>query len=66
MWREGVAEGTIAVGLRGTDGFGYDPVFQPVDGGGRTFAELGPKFKNACSQRARAFRSLVEALGSAP
>ena len=37
---EGVCDGTIAEQERGERGFGYDPVFVPVDGDGRTFAEM--------------------------
>ena len=44
---------------RGTGGFGYDPVFVPDEGDGRTFAEMGPDEKNAISHRGRAFRSLA-------
>ena len=43
---------------RGTNGFGYDPVFVPDDGDGRTFAELGRDEKSALSHRGRAFRAL--------
>ena len=59
---EGVVEGVIAVEPRGTGGFGYDPVFAPAEGGGRTFAELGTAAKNAMSHRARALRALLEIL----
>ncbi len=56
---EGIVEGHIAVEPRGIDGFGYDPVFVPVDGDGRTFAEMTATEKNAISHRGRAFRALV-------
>ena len=59
---EGVVEGVITVEPRGTGGFGYDPVFAPAEGGGRTFAELGAAVKNAMSHRARALRALLEIL----
>lgn len=59
---EGVVEGTIATELRGAGGFGYDPLFIPDGGGGRTFAELGPVAKNGLSHRGRAFRGLAELL----
>ena len=39
---EGAVEGTIADARRGSGGFGYDPVFVPDDGDGRTFAEMSP------------------------
>lgn len=60
---EGVVEGTIATAARGSTGWGYDPLFVPDDGDGRTFAELGPGAKNDMSHRARAFRALAVALG---
>ena len=55
---EGVAEGRIAVERRGAGGFGYDCVFAPSDGDGRTFAEMSPEEKNAISHRGRALRAL--------
>ena len=63
---EGVVEGVITVDPRGAGGFGYDPVFAPVEAGGRTFAEMGAAAKNAMSHRARALRALLEALRSRP
>lgn len=62
---EGVVEGTITAGPRGNHGFGYDPVFAPVEGDGRTFAEMAAADKHACSHRGRAFRALVAALDHA-
>ncbi len=47
---------------RGRGGFGYDPVFAPLGGDGRTFAEMAPEEKDAMSHRGRAFRSLADAL----
>jgi XTP/dITP diphosphohydrolase len=58
----GVVEGTIAEERRGSGGFGYDPVFAPDSGEGRTFAEMSAAEKNASSHRARAFRALVVGL----
>jgi XTP/dITP diphosphohydrolase len=54
----GIVEGTIADAPRGSGGFGYDPLVQPVEGDGRTFAEMSPDEKHAISHRARAFRAL--------
>jgi XTP/dITP diphosphohydrolase len=54
----GVVEAVVSAGPRGTGGFGYDPIVQPVEGDGRTFAEMSPDEKHAISHRARAFRSL--------
>lgn len=58
---EGVLEGLITERPRGTDGFGYDPVFE-VAGDGRTLAEMPLTEKNAMSHRARAVRALVTAI----
>ncbi|MDH4168381.1 MAG: RdgB/HAM1 family non-canonical purine NTP pyrophosphatase [Acidimicrobiia bacterium] len=57
----GVCEGRITTERRGEGGFGYDPIFEPREGGGRTFAEMG-QAKHAISHRARAFRALAAAL----
>ena len=59
---EGVVDGVIAGGPRGTGGFGYDPVFVPDDAGGRTLAELAPAEKHGLSHRGRAFRALAAQL----
>ncbi|HEV3226691.1 MAG TPA: RdgB/HAM1 family non-canonical purine NTP pyrophosphatase [Acidimicrobiales bacterium] len=58
----GWVEGTITLGPRGHFGFGYDPVFEPVEGDGRTFGELTADEKNGVSHRARALRALAELL----
>lgn len=58
----GTVEGTIAADPRGGGGFGYDPVFVPEEGDGRTFAEMDPAEKHAVSHRGRAFRTLAEGL----
>jgi XTP/dITP diphosphohydrolase len=58
----GAVDGVITDAPRGTGGFGYDPVFVPVDGDGRTFAEMSAGEKAACSHRAEAFRTLAAAL----
>ena len=60
---EGVVTGTIATAHRGDQGFGYDPVFIPDGGDGRTFAEMSSAEKNAVSHRGRAFRALAAQLG---
>ena len=57
----GVLDGEIARERRGTEGFGYDPVFVPT-GESRTVAELGNDWKSRNSHRARAARALVESL----
>lgn len=58
---EGIVRGEIATEERGSEGFGYDPVFIP-ENSGRTFAELGVEVKNDISHRARAVRKLVDFL----
>lgn len=60
---EGDCEGTIAYDRRGTNGFGYDPLFQLADIPGRRMAELEPEEKNAISHRRRALDDLVQKLG---
>ena len=60
----GAVEGVIATGPRGSRGFGYDPVFVPSEGDGRTFAELLPLEKHAVSHRGRAFRALAAELAN--
>lgn len=62
---EGIVEGHISVAAAGTEGFGYDPVFCPSDGDGRTFAEMSSSEKHAISHRGRAFRALAVGLTSA-
>jgi XTP/dITP diphosphohydrolase len=58
----GVVDGNIAREARGDEGFGYDPVFVPDDGDGRTFAEMSLAEKQKVSHRGRAFRALAELL----
>ena len=57
----GELRGSIADEIRGTEGFGYDPLFIP-EGMDKTFAELGPEFKNTISHRARALQELERLL----
>jgi XTP/dITP diphosphohydrolase len=58
----GTVEGAIADAARGAGGFGYDPVFVPTEGDGRTFAEMTAAEKHAISHRGRAFRTLADGL----
>jgi len=58
---EGRIEGFIQEVPRGTQGFGYDPLFLP-EGSERTLAELSAEEKNAISHRARAAGALLETL----
>jgi XTP/dITP diphosphohydrolase len=62
MAATGAVDGVIATEARGERGFGYDPVFIPAEGDGRTFAELLPVEKHAVSHRGRAFRALAAEL----
>lgn len=59
---DGVVEGVIADAPRGTNGFGYDPVFVPAGGAGRTFAEMTLAEKQAISHRGRALRAMAARL----
>ena len=59
---EGTVEGWIPTERRGTAGFGYDPVFVPVEGDGRSFAEMSAAEKHALSHRGRAIAALIERL----
>lgn len=61
----GTVEGRIAETPSGERGFGYDPVFIPVEGDGATFAEMGDD-KHNYSHRGRALRALVSMLDSPP
>ena len=57
---EGVCEGRIGFEPRGTNGFGYDPLFIPT-GFTQTFAELGGEIKNRLSHRSKALAQLKAA-----
>ena len=58
---EGKVEGAITLQREGTEGFGYDPIFQPK-GFAHTFAALGLEIKNHISHRARAVAKLADYL----
>lgn len=58
---DGVVEGFITDGPKGSGGFGYDPVFRP-EGLDVTFAEMDSDAKNAISHRGRAMKKLLEYL----
>ena len=59
---DGKVEGVILTERHGEGGFGYDSIFRPVEGDGRTFAQMQPEEKNAISHRGRAVRKLVDYL----
>jgi XTP/dITP diphosphohydrolase len=56
----GFVRGVIALEMRGSNGFGYDPIFIPSEGDGRTFGQMSAEEKAMISHRARAFRKLGE------
>ena len=60
----GEVAGVIAAEPAGRNGFGYDSVFVPTEGGGRTFAQMTPDEKHAISHRGRAFVALARALST--
>jgi XTP/dITP diphosphohydrolase len=63
---EGVCRGVIATSELGDRGFGYDSVFIPDDGDGRSFAQMSDVEKNSLSHRARALEALLAALRLLP
>jgi XTP/dITP diphosphohydrolase len=58
---EGICSGMLAESPRGTNGFGYDPIFLP-DGFSRTYAELTAAEKNTISHRAKALAAMKDVL----
>ncbi|GBC70420.1 dITP/XTP pyrophosphatase [Candidatus Calditenuaceae archaeon HR02] len=60
----GEVRGVIAVEPRGTGGFGFDPIFIPEEGDGRTFAEMTISEKNLYSHRSRALKGLLAHIGA--
>ena len=57
----GICEGKLAESPRGSNGFGYDPIFIP-DGSSKTYAELTAEEKNKISHRAKALAAMKEVL----
>jgi len=51
-------DGSIALAPRGTNGFGYDPIFLPSEAPGKTLAELESTEKNRLSHRGRALERM--------
>ncbi len=60
---EGRVDGTLLTSPRGTNGFGYDPIFVPL-GETRTTAEMSSEEKDAISHRGAAFRALAPSLAA--
>jgi XTP/dITP diphosphohydrolase len=60
---EGVCPGALGETPRGTNGFGYDPIFIP-DGFDKTYAELTAEEKNLISHRARSFAKMIKVMKS--
>lgn len=60
---DGIVKGHVAKDKRGTNGFGYDPIFVP-EGYDKAFAELGNEVKNQISHRARATQKLIDFLST--
>ena len=63
VFASGEVLGEISEAPRGDGGFGYDPVFVPDEGAGRSFSEMSSEEKHAISHRGRAFRALADELG---
>lgn len=63
---EGSVDGYIATRRIGAGGFGYDPVFEPREGDGRTFSEMTREEKHELSHRSRALAALETALSRNP
>jgi len=62
MLFEGIVEGNILQQRVGNGGFGYDPIFAPVEANGLAFAQMSAEAKNAISHRGRATKKLTEYL----
>jgi len=56
----GMVEGEIAHSERGRSGFGFDPIFKPLEGDGRTFGEMTTEEKNRISHRSRALKKFAD------
>jgi XTP/dITP diphosphohydrolase len=65
VWAEATCEGTLVTEPRGTNGFGYDPIFVPL-GERRTMAELPDEEKHRISHRGKALRALGAMLADRP
>ncbi|TXT62414.1 MAG: dITP/XTP pyrophosphatase [Promethearchaeota archaeon] len=59
---EGRVDGKVSSSIKGTQGFGYDPIFIPDENPAKTFAELSKKEKNEISHRGKALDKLIKFL----
>ena len=65
VWKsQGICRGKISDQPRGSNGFGYDPIFIPEEGGGGTFGELDKEIKNQISHRKKVMQGLSNLLKS--
>ncbi|MEJ2271967.1 MAG: XTP/dITP diphosphatase [Candidatus Bathyarchaeota archaeon] len=64
VWFSGLVKGKLTLQERGISGFGYDPIFEPEEGNGRTFAEMTILEKNSISHRAKAIIEFAEWIAS--
>jgi XTP/dITP diphosphohydrolase len=56
----GLVEGSIVKKIRGSSGFGFDPIFAPIENPEKTFGEMTAEEKNRISHRARTLRKFAE------
>ena len=56
---KGFVDGEIALQKKGDGGFGFDPIFVPKEGDGRTFAQMSHEEKDKISHRGRALEKFV-------
>lgn len=63
---EGSVDGYITASRSGESGFGYDPIFEPAEGDGRTFSQMSREEKHELSHRSRALAALETALAQNP
>ena len=62
LFFEGIVEGVILPQPVGEGGFGYDPVFAPIEADGLAFAQMSANAKNSISHRGRAIKKLADFL----
>jgi XTP/dITP diphosphohydrolase len=62
----GIAEGSVALEQRGSEGFGFDPIFIPDDAPDKTFAEMSAEEKSSISHRGKALAKFIAVLTENP